>query len=426
MGDASIPIRGELLKDARRRRGWTQEELAARADCSERSVRTAEKGTAGLSVANRLADALGLTHEALTIEERLGLPLSFGMLPPRPALVVGRSGALTKLLRGFAADFSEPDCQIQAIVAVRGWPGVGKTTVAAELAYNQETRRLFPDGVLWAHVGQTPRTLDELRRWARALGDDAGGMLCDALELSRRLAAMLRDRRMLLIVDDAWRSSDARLFLIGGEGCGMLVTTRLLAVAEEITPSPAHRHQLDVLSTEESLELLRRLTPQSVVEAPDECRALVEELEGLPLAIQVAGRLLNAETRLGDRGLSVGRLLADVRGGARRLLAQAAPTDTAEVLHEMTPTVASLLRRSTDAMDLELQYRFAALGFYPPKPADFDVEGLAAMWDVPIDVSATTVADFLNRGLLEASADGRYQIHAVLIAHAKLLAEALP
>ena len=44
-----------------------------------------------------------------------------------------------------------------------------------------------------------------------------------------------------------------------------------------------------------ALELIGHLVPAVVDQYPDECRELVKALESLPLALQVAGRLLNTE-----------------------------------------------------------------------------------------------------------------------------------
>ena len=48
------------------------------------------------------------------------------------------------------------------VTAVRGWPGVGKTTVAAALAHDQVLASAFPDGLLWASIGQNPDLIGQL------------------------------------------------------------------------------------------------------------------------------------------------------------------------------------------------------------------------------------------------------------------------
>lgn len=88
---------------------------------------------------------------------------------------------------------------------------------------------------------------------------------------------------------------------------------------------------------------------------------------------------------------------------------------------DTTPTVATLLKRSTDLLDRETCRRFAYLGLFVPKPATFDLEAMAVAWDVS---DPRTVARVLvNRGLLEPVSGGRFQMHALLVLHARSLLE---
>ena len=84
-------------------------------------------------------------------------------------------------------------------------------------------------------------------------------------------------------------------------------------------------------------------------------------------------------------------------------------------------TVAALLKRSTDLLDPETRRRFAFLGLFVPKPATFDLEAMAVAWDVtdPKPIARALV----NRGLLEPISGGRFQLHAVLVLHARSLLE---
>lgn len=56
---------GEIVKSARKARGWTQEELAVRADVSYGTVRRVERGEGTtLDVMTKIANALDLSaHE---------------------------------------------------------------------------------------------------------------------------------------------------------------------------------------------------------------------------------------------------------------------------------------------------------------------------------------------------------------------------
>src|SRR5262249_18506542 len=102
----------------------------------------------------------------------------------------------------------------------------------------------------------------------------------------------------------------------------------------------------------------------------------IEEMECLPLSIQVAGRLLHVEA---SRGFDVTELLRELREGITLLHAHA-PVSQAEVSTETVPTVTFLLARSTDRLEAETQERFAQLGAFAPKPATFDLAALRVAW----------------------------------------------
>lgn len=337
-------------------------------------------------------------------------PEAGGVLPPLPSLMVGREDALNDL----KARIGIPNrAEMRPVTVIQGWPGVGKSTLVAALAHDEEVAQAFPDGVLWASLGETPSLPAELATWADALGlsDPARTRKLD--ELTAQLTAVLRDKRILLIVDDVWQVEHATPFRVGGQGCAMVMSSRLNDVAQSLAPTPRDVYRLAVLGEDQALELLRTLTPETVNDHPNEARELVSDLEGLPLAIQVAGRLLNSEARL---GWGVSDLLAELRAGAGLLGAQA-PGDMAA--QDTTPTVATLLQRSTASLDEIMRQRFALLGLFVPKPATFDLEAMAVAWETADPKPTARI--LVNRGLLEPVSGGRFQMHALLVLHARSL-----
>jgi hypothetical protein len=186
-------------------------------------------------------------------------------------------------------------------------------------------------------------------------------------------------------------------------------------VAEAIAPTPDDIYLLDVLNETAALDLLRVLAPRVVATDIDASKSLVRDLEGLPLAIQVAGRLLQSEAKL---GFSVATLLEEIREGARLLEAQA-PADRAEISKETLPTVAALLQKSTDLLDPATRDSFAYLGALAPKPATFDEAALRSVWQVADP--KPTIRVLVNRGLLEPLSTGRFWLHALLVTHARTL-----
>ena len=339
-----------------------------------------------------------------------------GSAPPLPATkIIGREDALADLKARLSKQSAGA---AQVLTAIRGWPGIGKTTMAQLLAHDQEIAQAFPDGVLWVSLGQKPDVIQEMAAWGRALGTDEILKAKSVAEARAQLTALLRKKRMLLIVDDAWETAHAEAFRVGGRECAMLVTTRRNDVAHEIAPTPDDIYPLPILTEAQSMELLGTIAKKVVAHYPEPCRELARELEGLPLALHVAGHLLNVEM---SYGFGVMDLLTELRVGAK-LLAAKAPADRVDLANETTPTVAVLLQKSTDHLDEFTRDCFAYLGPFAPKPATFDFAAMQIVWQIDEQTTKTTIRALVDRGLLEFVADfGRYQMHALLVMHAKSL-----
>jgi len=335
-----------------------------------------------------------------------------GSAPPIPKLMIGREDDVRKIKDrlGIGAPSATT---LHVLTAMRGWPGVGKTTLASALAYDPDVAQRFSDGVLWASLGQHPSLFSELASWGRALGIPDLAQAHTTEEASAQLRAVLRTKRMLLIVDDVWQPQHVEPFRVGGPGCVLLITTRLSEVARNVAPTADDVYILGVLSQEKALELLQELAPAVVQDHLAVCGELVQDLEGLPLAIQVAGRLLHAEY---SYGFSVVALLEDIRAGAKIIESQA-PADRSEVSRDTTPTVAALLQKSTDLLDDHALECFAYLGAFASKPATFDADAMQSVW--MLDDPKPIIRKLVDYGLLESVANSRFWMHAVLVAHAR-------
>jgi hypothetical protein len=336
--------------------------------------------------------------------------------PPRPALIIGREDAIHELkTRSGLVAGSEK----RRLTIVRGWPGVGKTTLVTTLAYEDEVQDSFSDGILWAILGEQANAFSELAMWARRLGVPDVALAPSLEEIMGRLRGVLQRRRMLLIVDDVWTAEDAIPFKqIAGPDCFVLITTRFADVARELADVPADIYRLEILEEGKALELLGLVSPTVVQRYSTESLVLVKDLEGLPLAILVAGRLLQAEAALDGEIL---KLMGELRE-SHRILDERAPDDRFDPQTGTTPTVDLLLKRSTDWLDRDTRDCFAMLGAFAPKPATFDQEAMKFVWEV--DDPMPTIRKLVDRGLLEPiPTAGRFQLHALLVLHAKSLLE---
>jgi hypothetical protein len=333
-----------------------------------------------------------------------------GLAPSLPSIFVGRGNDLQELKIRLEVTETSQRQNIQVLTAMRGWPGVGKTTTAAALAYEPDVIQKYPDGVLWISLGPKPDILANLIAWCKALGLNDMHRAKNIPQIKASLAAYLRDKRMLLIIDDVWDADDASPFELGGYGCAILATTRLPAIAAKMVASPDQIYLLQVLSDADALELMRKLAPEIVAKHQANIETLIKNLEGLPLALQVAGRLLQTEH---SAGFGVEELIGEISIG-KRLLNEKVPIGQESLTNATTPSIAALLYKSIDHLDAKTRGYYAQLGVVAPSPARFDLNYLGEIWKVthpkPI------VKCLVDRGLLEyMPQSGLYQMHSLLV-----------
>jgi tetratricopeptide (TPR) repeat protein len=280
---------------------------------------------------------------------------------------------------------------------VCGQPGLGKTAFAVHAAHALAPS--FPDGQFAVDLrGMDPRpTLphDALARLLRALGvagdalpaatDDRGGLL----------RSLLRDRRVLLLLDNAADEEQVRPLLPGHGPSLTLVTSRQSLAGLEA----AHRTELALLRREEAVELLTRIIgPERVTRESQAARDLAELCGHLPLAVRIAGQRL--ASRPGER---IAKLVTQLAAQERRL----------DALRAGSLQVRAAFALSYRQLDPRARtvFRRAALADGP----DFSPETVALLADVPPRQAARCAQDLTDAGLLQPdpSAD-RYRFHDLL------------
>ena len=329
-------------------------------------------------------------------------------------LFVGRDQDVDALRKKLTA---EKTPNTDRTIVVQGISGVGKSTLVRVLARDTYLRNHYPDPVLWASLGPSPAIRESLHHWHKELtGRDLPE--CELADAERMVARELENQRRLLIVDDVWRSEDLDLIPPGGAGCARVVTTRHADLARLLGIPTRHEYHLGMLSAENGFRLLDELAHDAIQGFEPEAKDLVAALEGLPLALQVAGRLLRAEH--GSR-YNVMQLLQDLRDG-KALLDKECPENMRDLVSQTLPTVAVVLRKSTDRLDALTQERFAWLGHVAPKPAVFELDFLQQQW-IETDHGSVraTVRILIDRGLIEPVGDGEYWMHGLFVALADSL-----
>lgn len=177
------------------------------------------------------------------------------------------------------------------LLGLVGPPGVGKTTLAIELAHR--LRETFPDGVLWMDADKDdPMSVAE--RWANAYGYDFS-RIPDLQERTAVLRDLLSEKQALIVCDDVTNAAKTRPFLPENCRCTILLTSRSETIIHRLG---AELVDVNVLSGENGRSLLASIiTEERVAEDEAAAAAILALLEGLPLAIAIAGQWLAMRRR---------------------------------------------------------------------------------------------------------------------------------
>jgi len=254
----------------------------------------------------------------------------------------------------------------ERLVTVVGPAGAGKTRLAAEVA--GRLRRHFPDGVWWIALEPAGRG-ETVSAIGRGLGirDSGHGSLSDVV------IARLRGERALIVLDNcehvaAEVSRFAEQILHETDGVRLLATSRepLRSEAEQVQLlRPLEVPDLGAAPSEilESVAvrlLLARASAAGVRRAfgPDDAahlREVVDRLDGLPLAIELAAGKLGAISAA-ELAESLDRGLGLLRDGRR----------SASARHR---TIEAAIAWSYDSLSAEQQQTLRLLSVFP---ASFD------------------------------------------------------
>jgi WD40 repeat protein len=187
----------------------------------------------------------------------------------------------------------------RARVGVKGMGGIGKSVLANAMARHPEVRRAFKDGIYWIALGQQPGVA-ELQRWlARQLGDD--GLFENETVGRERLRELLKDREVLLILDNVWERPHAEAFNVIGHLGRLLLTTRDSGLVTALSSHENH-YQVNLPSRAEAEELLASAAEVEIqdLRANEAARETVEKCKRLPLALALCGGMVRAGTSWKD------------------------------------------------------------------------------------------------------------------------------
>ena len=172
---------------------------------------------------------------------------------------------------------------------MHGMGGIGKSVLAATLARDRKVREAFPDGIVWVGLGPLPTVADLQRRVHKDLGGD--GAFQTEHEGRVNLRDILKDKGVLLILDDVWRRQDVDWFDVLGPRCRAMITTRDAGL---LTSLGGVHHQVELLTDAEANEPAGpgRRRRAALNKLPSEADHLVAECGRLPLAVALCGGLI--------------------------------------------------------------------------------------------------------------------------------------
>ncbi|HEU5104197.1 MAG TPA: tetratricopeptide repeat protein [Roseiflexaceae bacterium] len=384
---------GAWLQRRRRALDMTQADLGRRVGIAGASIRKieADERRPSTQVAERLADALavppggralfvsaargelGHLHDLAAIEGgdplvwagaqvSSRMPVGFPKQPlPIPLTsLIGRTALVAALHQLLA----RPDARL---ITLAGPGGVGKTRLALEVAaqLRDAGQAMFPDGVVFVSLAavSAPALVDTTIAVALGLRDRGDRPALD------QLRDALRDRRMLLVLDNAEHvvaAAPRLVALLGGApGLRILVTSRAIlhVHGEQIVTIPPlalaepGAEGADAAVAAPAVQLFldraRALVPGRTWATDDiaAVAAICRQLDGLPLAIELAA----ARCRL----LSPPVLLANLRDALFETLA-GGPRD----LPARQQTLRATLDWSFGLLTAHEQALFAGLGLF--------------------------------------------------------------
>ena len=406
------------LKEYRKARRMTQEDLAESAQVAIRTISDIERGisqTPQRHTLLALADALGLTGNGRADFVAAGRESAMiGGARPGPGAEPTRS--LPRDIASFTgreaelAQLTDPAQRVGAggqvgIYVIDGMAGIGKTSLALRAAHRIADQ--YPDGQLFLDLHGYTSALDPLTprealgSLLRSLGIPDHVIPGGTAERAAFYRSRLAGTRTLVILDNALNALQVGPLLPGTAGCLVMITSRRkiqgLDDAEPVS--------VDVLTDDEAAVLFRRIAgPGRVRDGDPAIKQIVERCGYLPLAVRmIAARLRHHKTLL------VEDVLEQLHQERRRLAH----------LRDDDGDLAAVFDMSFWHLPASQQRLFVRLGLIPGP--DADAYAAAALDGTDEDAAVRLLDSLLDHNLLVQRTPGRYRLHDLIRAYARTL-----
>ena len=325
-------------------------------------------------------------------------------LPAAPRLFTGRAAELTALSALTERDLTQANSMV--VAALTGMAGIGKTALAVHWAH--QVASSFPDGQLFVNLrgcgpsGMPVSPAGAVSGFLTALGVSPARIPLDIDGRAALYRSLLADRRMLIVLDNAYDAEQVRPLLPGSPGCLVLVTSRnrLTGLAAE----GAHLMTLDVLTEAGSHDLLAsHLGADRATAEPLVISELTALCGRLPLA------LCDAAARAVARpGLPLAALASEMQDERRRLDA----LDTGEPV----TSVRMVFSWSRARLGGRAWRMFRLLGVHPGP--DVTVPVAASLSALSAGQAYLALSQLCDEHLLTEHRPGRYIFHDLLRSYA--------
>jgi tetratricopeptide (TPR) repeat protein len=322
-------------------------------------------------------------------------------LPAGVRHFTGRADEL-KTLSGLL-DRTTQDAGMVVISSIGGAAGIGKSALAVHWAQRHADR--FPGGQLYINlhgfgpVGPPLEARMVVRRFLSALGVPPTRIPADVDAQFDLYRSLLADRRMLVVLDNARDAEQVRPLLPGASGSMALITSRD-QLASLIAVEGACPLTLDLLTPEESRELLtRRVGAERLASEQQAVSDLSNLCARLPLALNIAAAHAAVHPQ---RPLAT--LVGELRDTRRRLDVLASRDRAADVR--------AVFSWSYRTLSAEAACMFRLLGVHPGP--DISGPAAASLAALDHDQARRALDELAGAHLLTEHVPGRYAFHDLL------------
>lgn len=305
--------------------------------------------------------------------------------PPKTPGFVGQTSLLDSAARYLGSQGQSRVC------CLLGMAGLGKTSLAAQLAYQLKDQ--FPDGILWLDLAHTD-LLATQQAIAEAYGEDFSSFP-NLGTRSSQLRALLAHKDALLVLDHAQNDAQIRPLLPPDGPCAVLITSRRHDLAT--TGSALRLTLLPLNSGAESVALFRHFLDKKKVAAEAEPLAqLADWLGRLPLALTIVAQRLKHEP-----GWTADQMLGRLQQAERPL----------DLLVWGDQSVRQQFADSCATLTEAGRQMVALLGNFP---GSFLPVHVAAVAQRPLPEVEDSLRQLYNQSLLTLNRQERYEIPPLL------------